>query len=504
MKLTKEEIRIIYTKVAKVATKAVERKLYVKALHYIETSAMWAYNFNFIYTDKAVEDAIKHIANVKLSSVKLIKPHAKRFVVIDSFALDNRGLTQQYIRAMMVNDVEILFLLTSGSTTHSTETLRELANYSKAKVYVCHKEATRFEKCSELLKQIAAFQPSKLFLHLTPWDTVALMVTHRVRGVEKFNINLTDHAYWMGASFIDYNLEFRSYGMTESFEMRGLKQEQLLELPYYPIQSKWTEFQDFPELPPNCVKIFTGGALYKILGEDDIFFKLMDAILDVSPKAMILVAGFNRNGVFDIKRAGMKHADRVVEIGVRKDIDAVFQNIDIYLGTYPMSGGLMSQFAATHAKPILSYAFEGDVMNKVSQIVCHYEEVLETYSSFDKLQNYALRLINDAAYRQAEGMKLKAAMIDEARFNEEFMHVVTTHQNSFHWSLTQNINYEFMFERYVDLENTMPSAMRQLVYNLKLQAFTLFPQYACGTFLILLRAMYGRIKMIKYKFANVL
>ena len=45
-------------------------------------------------------------------------------------------------------------------------------------------------------------------------------------------------------------------------------------------------------------------------------------------------------------------------IGRRKRmaaIDAVFENCDIYLGTYPICGGLMSQYAAMHAKPILAY-----------------------------------------------------------------------------------------------------------------------------------------------------
>ena len=52
----------------------------------------------------------------------------------------------------------------------------------------------------------------------------------------------------------------------------------------------------------------------------------------------------------------MKNGERVYTSKYRKDISQLFRNCDIYYGTYPLSGGLMCQYAAAFGNPILAYA----------------------------------------------------------------------------------------------------------------------------------------------------
>lgn len=448
----KDDIENIYSILLQNAVRSYESKHFDDAIKYVISSVKWAYNFNNIYADPEAEGLLKSISEAIVESRNIPSPIPNRCVLVDSFLIDNRGLSQQYLRAMIANNMDILVVFTNAGGSVGKDTLKEIQRYAKASILTFPKGTDYFEQTRHAVERIADFSPAHIFLHLIPWDMVALMACHAIKGSKIYNINLTDHAYWMGASFIDYNLEFRPYGMTISFEKRGLRQEQLIGLPYYPIAPVKAEFAGLPELPADAVKVFTGGALYKMLGKDDIFFRIMDCVLCVSPNVYIMVAGFNHDNRFDEKCAAMKHGDRVIQIGVRRDIDEVFKRCDIYLGTYPMTGGLMSQYAAKHKRPIIAFHNEGDVMNAVEEFVDYYGSGYKSLSSFDELTVYASKLIHEEAFRVEEGNRLHEGMMDEERFKNEFLSLISAGKTSFSWK-KDNINYEAFFERYLDLEN---------------------------------------------------
>ena len=466
---SKKDIENIYSQLVNEAKRSFSSRNNKRSLRYIGASALWAYNFNNIYADGDVEKLLKSISENTISPITIENPLENRCVLIDSFLLDNRGLSQQYLRAMKANGMELLVVYTNRGGRVGKDTLEEIRKYEKASILTFPKQIDVFEQTNEIVNTIADFSPGHIFLHLTPWDVVALMACHAIKGSHIYNINLTDHAYWMGASFIDYNLEFRPYGYTESLEMRGLRDEQLLVLPYYPITPLTTKFDGFPSLPTGAIKVFTGGALYKMLGKNDVFFKLMDAILEISPNVVILIAGFQKDARFDRGCSRMKHGDRIVQIGVRKDIDAVFKNVDIYLNTYPMSGALMSQYAARHSLPIIAYHDKGDVMNYVEEFVNHYQNDYKSFDSIENMKNYATKLINDIEFRINEGKYLQAGLMTPERFSAEFMRVISSHRSA--WKFEKDkINYDSFFERYLDLENTNGfSASKQLAGALKFE-----------------------------------
>ncbi len=449
---SKSEIESIYKDLVQSAQKNSGKHRLEKALNDIETAAKWAYNFNHIYTDHETEQLLKQISDMAVESVKIESPKVDYCVLIDSFLFDNRGLSQQYLRAMMTNGMHILVIYTNAGGNPGKDTLAEIEAYDKAEIISYPRGISKIEETKQVVRDIAEFSPKHIFLHLTPWDTVALMACHAVKGTNIYQINLTDHAYWMGAEFIDYNLEFRPYGMTVSVEKRNLNPNQCIALPYYPITPISSVFEGLPEIPENAVKVFTGGALYKMLGKDDIFFRIMERILAISPKVYILVAGFNPDKIFDEKVAGIKGCDRILQIGIRKDIDSVFGQCDIYLGTYPVMGGLMSQYAAKHGKPIVAYHDKDDAMNAVEEMVNFYQQEFQSYDDVNAMAAYAEKLIKDKNYRLGQGQLLQDGMMTAERFNKEFKKVITSHQSAFTWQ-KDNIDYDSFFELYLELEN---------------------------------------------------
>lgn len=450
---TKQGIEHIYRRLMRRAHQNAEGGKGSQAVNDVKAAAEWAYHFNLFYADLDAEDLLKNIANAYIPHIQVPSGDENRCVLIDSFCLDHRGLVQQYLRAMRKHHLRLLYICTASTTAFGTDTLQELREENQAEVLLlAEKSLDPIQQARLAAEAIASFSPSRIFLHLTPWDGVALMACHAVKGPQKYNINLTDHAFWLGASFIDYNLEFRPYGMTVSIEQRHLNQAQLLSMPIYTIDPSSHQFRGLPQLSERAVKVFTGGAVYKMLGKGDIFFRMMDVILDTSPEVYILVAGFGPNKQFDEKCQSMRNGDRVIQIGIRDDIDAVFDHIDIFLGTYPTAGDLMNQYAAKHGKPIIAYHDIDDAESVIEESLNHYQNHFRSYTSLEDMTAYAARLIYDEAFRHSEGLVLQEGLMTEDRFAEAFLKTITTHLPQWQWE-RDRIDYKAFFERYLELEN---------------------------------------------------
>lgn len=465
------DIIYIYNQVIEFANKSAEKKKWLSALEYIEASARWAYSFNWIYADYGSERIIQNVARSTLRSIEVINPNYNKVVLIDSFCWDNRGLTQQYLHAMMHNNMSILYICTSNNVSSGESILQEMNEYGSEVLLFQGEKSNPIEKSERMIEVINRFSPANLFLHILPWDLSALMTCYAIKGVCKYNINLTDHAFWLGASLIDYNLEFRPYGMTVSLEKRGLKKNQCIPLPFYSIEPNDQLFSGIPALPDNSVKILTGGALYKMLGDDDIFFKIMEMLLSISNNVYILVAGFDNSRVFYDKCKNIKGRERIVIIGNRKDINAVFERCDIYLGTYPTSGGLMTHYAARHGKPILAYHDKNDAENAVEELLNHYQNVYSSFTDLNQMKTYAEQLINNSEFRKNEGEVLKKGIVTEERFEKLFKEVTCFHNTLFEWE-KDDINYESFCKRYLDLEKSNGfNATKTLIWMLKQKSF---------------------------------
>ena len=467
----KSDIVGIYNDLIRSASLKYKKGKFVCALNDISTAANWAYNFNHIYTDTQAENLLKQISDVVIEPVTISHPKTDHFILLDSFLWDNHGLTQQYLRSMMASGIHVLVIYTRKGGNVGRDIQVEIEAYDKGEIRQYYNVKDEIEMARQIVQDIANFQPSRIFLHLTPWDLTALMACYAIKGIIKYQINLTDHAYWMGASFVDYVFEFRPYGFTVSQEKRFLRQEQLLLLPFYPIVPFFSHYDGLPDLPSDAVIVLSGGAPYKMLGKNNIFFQIMEHILRISPNVYILVAGFVSDSHFDEQVAKIEGCERVLQIGIRHDINAVFDHCDIYLGTYPMMGGLMTQYAALHSKPVVAYHEKDDVMNATEEMVNFYQHDYQSFTDIEEMTAYAERLVKDLKYRHEQGQLLHDGMMNAERFNDEFVRIMQSNHSNFEWKKDQ-INYEHFFERYLELENSNGfSATRKLLRVQRLGSF---------------------------------
>lgn len=460
--ITKDKVLKDYDIIKARAHKYFKENKYEQCLATIEAAAFLAYNFNFFYTDSILDDLVKKIG--KKYSINL--PNEKsdeKNVFYDSFGWDNRGLTQQYIRALISTGKPLIYILETDSTLNLGEDIfNELKNYDWVEVIIISDNLTRLEKIIKINEVLKKIEPTRIFTHKNPWNTVGNAVFSNLDNIEIFHINLTDHTFWLGANAADYFLEFRNYGANISIQERNIPKEKVFILPYYPIVNS-KSFNGFPIETKNKIKIFTGATFYKMYGDNGKFFHLIKSILNRNNDVVFLIAGSGYDLPIKEFIRSNNFEKRVFLLGDRKDINEVFANIDIYIPTYPYTGGLMVQFAALSLKPIVAYTKENLPFNIVEEIVMTNNHKI-TYFDDQSFLNEVERLISDKSYYDIVSKKMENTVVSEDTFNKNFLFFLKNKKTIIP-IISYNIDINIFADIYLESENKYLNAYNGFLYR---------------------------------------
>lgn len=457
LKLSKKEIIQGYKGVKQLAQKAYAEGDYETSVKYIGKCAIIAQQFNWIYADDELEDLMGSIGNklVKKPSIDY-HPIKDRVVFYDAFC-KSFVLALQYIAALAFAGKEVLYVTTANdlvkNRTGFADILDKLEVYPSVKVVIVPpgKDANRIDSFYDA---VVDFCPEQILLHMVA-DAVVLPALYVLPSpIKRYIINLADQTFWLGKKAIDYCIEFRQFGVSVSQQRRGIKAGQQLLVPFYPIDDG-NPFEGFPkECSSDKVVVFSGGDLYKVLDKKRTYWRLVKRLLNNYPNVVFLFAtkiskGINHEIDSFIKDNGFQ--GRFVYINYRKDIYEVFRHCDIYMGTCPASGSLMSQLAAVNAKPILQYYYPGTPDDETEQAICFNEKFSISFQDEESFMEEAHRLITDKEYRKRQGERLKGAMITNEQFNRLVAKTLNT--NTTQVPLEPfDVNYSLLDDRWFALE----------------------------------------------------
>lgn len=461
-KLTKNIIISDYSYLKKKATTLYDIGNYEDSLSYIKVAAKIAYHLNFQYTDDDLENLLKLISS-KLVKSENIKCYEEKYVFFDSFGFDNRGLTEQYLKALISWNIKFKYILESDiNLSFSKNIIEILKEYSNCEIIIIPSNLTEIEKIKYLAQLIDKYRPTKAFLHLSPWSVVGVCAFISCSSITRYLINLTDHAFWIGKSCVDYLIEFRNYGYNISKKFRGIPAKKLLFQPYYPIQRN-SKFDGFPVNTTNKVIVFTGGAFYKMYGKKGKFFDLIKKILDNNQNIIFLIAGSGKIKPFNTFIKKYNYSKRMFLLGNRNDINEVFKNIDIYLATYPLTGGLMAQYAALHNKNIIAYSTEDLPFNFIEDIVNVSNSIQLTFTEEEEFHKEINHLIQDKQYRESKFEFLSQSILTEQQFNTSLHRLIQENiSNKFN---NIEISTEKFFQLYLETENDFLHKYYTIIYS---------------------------------------
>ena len=474
MTLTEEYILELYARFKRKSSKALALRRYGACLRYLGAACNTAYIFYMGFTDMEVEEMLQEVGkHLKRSDV--FEPK-HRCVFYDTFSQDAQGLTMQYVDAIIAAGWEMLYLTEFDLDDPRSIRLKQALNdYPKAKVLAVPCKLKGMSKVQLIYDTIMNYAPDKLFMHIHPSAVEAVTAFYALpKEITKYQINLTDHTYWVGVGCVDYSFEFRDYGASLSVGKRVIPKDRILLLPYYPMM-KATEFAGFPKEAEGKVKIFSGASFYKIMDENDTFFKLNKAILDANPNAVTLFAGGGDMAMLYnlIEKYGLK--GRFIPIGQRNDVFECYKHSDIYLSSFPQFGALMAQFAAHAELPILAYAYS--MSGVVEEVVCQKHKEIITFTDMDALVSEASRLINDESYRQQRGQAIRNCVIGVEEFNSGFKASVDTKQSQYPLNIEENVKLHYLnIADKLKLENNTKGYQKSIYYSLGLAGLFTCPR----------------------------
>lgn len=150
MNLTKEYILSCYDKTKRLAKKSFEKGRYNRSLKYINIAARIAYQFNWIYRDDDLEELLANISKQTISKRNHYTPIENRYVLYVASMIDNRGEIQQYLRALIACEGELLVIVEKYGK-EAAATIAEIKAYPKAKIYALQGDETDVESNAQKL-----------------------------------------------------------------------------------------------------------------------------------------------------------------------------------------------------------------------------------------------------------------------------------------------------------------------------------------------------------------
>lgn len=492
-----QDVHIIFERLKKVGSFCYKAGRLNQCVKYIKAASWWAYYFNVTFEDDLLENITQKLSRWSLPSNMKYIPNADHYVFYDSFAWDNHGLTQQYIRAIIALNKQLLFITdVQKNNEGSVKIFDELLKYPMAQIVHVPKELNGILRAKYIYDNIIKFHASKVFMHLMPDAIEVLIAMHALpHAIERYQINLTDHTFWLGATALDYSLEFRPRGIRISEVGRKIDKSKLLICPYYPIIEKMP-FKGFPfKRKETDVILFSGGSSYKFVDDKASFFKIMKRILKENPNAIWVHAGDNmeiiRHQIFEVM--GEQYLKRIYLLGQRNDIASVFENIDIFVNSYPTTGGLMLLYAAHYSKPILAKQGRN---NSEDEIISQLKPIQLSFSG-DELFAEASELIKDAKYRNLRGKQIRECVIDADGFNSLFRVLIEKNENVLPFKEIEHVELPSMESR-CSYETQTSECTNKMVHDLRWRTLYLSP--------VFIRPVYiyykNKIKRIIKKFIN--
>lgn len=419
-------VRHYIERLYRIAQKNIRNKRYESALEAIASCAELEYQWNQFYTDERLEQYLISIQQMILKpSFEKEDTEPRTLLFYDGFGYDNRGLMLNYVEGLLSLEYRVVYVVSAIAREQQPTLDRVAENQNLVREYIPFPQ-DYFSVIKSLNEIFAKYHPSKAFLYILPYDVAGITVFANYQGiVERYQINLTDHAFWLGKYAFDYCIEFRDYGAAISKLYRGINFEKLLKIPLIPYVDDTLEFEGFPFEDAGYKVVFSGGGLYKTFDEENTYYKLVQDILIHDVHVIFLYAGFGDDS--ELKKLMRKFPGRVWHIEERRDLYQLMKQIYFYLSTYPLSGGLMMQYAAMAGKVPVTI---GD-RNELTGVLQDQEDCQYLFRNKVEAQKEVYRLLDYPEYAEAKGQKLKESILGKKQFRDALRQILTEHSSPY-------------------------------------------------------------------------
>lgn len=490
MKINKEKILSDFNKLVIIAEKLFDKKQYKDCIAVIRTAALLMYNFNIVYTDERLETLLHKIAVVFIAELPA-ETDDRTVLFYDWWALETRGLTAIYVKALLKNGYKVIVLTREINRNEIVWLYNLLEGNGTVEFFNTNDSYERQFEC--FVKSYKSHLPKAAFLHTMPNDVMGCAFFDKI-PCKRYLVNLTDHAFWLGATCIDYTVEFRDYGYTVSKNWRHIPEDKLLVLPYYPVH-KDIKADDMGEFFEEHQKIvFSGGSLYKIVGSP-VFFEIVSYILNTYADSIFIFIGNGDSECIKLFISKNGYKDRFLYFKERSDFEDFIRHSKFFLCTYPIMGGLMNQLAVVNKKIPLCYnpnmddiARDGD--NESLFIDTGHNPVI-SYKTLDELKKEIDKLLTDADYRERKEKLLDGMVISEVDFTEGVRSILED-DSTIYKGKERSLDLDEFSQIFINAENDTNRKYDIMFAQSKL--FIVYKHFPLESFLGIIKLLFKRLK----------
>lgn len=423
-KRTNRQITIDEERLKKIIIKYYRNKKYELALKYIDFYGKFMYEINQKYVDNDIEEILKDISQKLCFDIKVKKEQSNTVLFFDSFGFDKRGLASIYLYGLINQGMKVIYICPVHRKNEIPHISKLILSAEGEIRYIEGKN--KIEDIKKTVSIINEYNIGHFFLYIKPNDVVPVVTSILFENkINRYLINLTDHAFWLGSMAFDYIIEFRDYGAYISLKERRIEENRIVKLPYYPQIDTSINFQGFPFDSTDKQVIFSGGSLYKTIGDGDKYYLLVKKILERTSKVIFLYAGTGNGSKLEELKS--LFPDRVYWIAERSDLYQVMRHADLYLNTYPMAGGLMTQYAAIAGTPPLTLVYDecgkGFLIDE-EKLGCDFYDV-------EELVDYAITLLNNNSEMNKVRKLLAGQVISQMEFESELEQILRRGKSKF-------------------------------------------------------------------------
>ena len=375
------------------------------------------------FVDEEIEQALQAYHHNDIGDIEY-QARAKTVVFYNSQIADRGALTQQYLSFFIEEGYKVLFVVPYLRNTFLGKDILRTVQQAPNVTLCIPKGRTLKSKMRNLRRELLDFKAELTFIHLIPYDTIGFATFSNTLSSDRYYVVHNDHTFWLGKNCADYFLEFRDFGESIAIDRRGLKPQQIIRCSYYPIVDG-VPFQGFPFDRSDKVVALVAANPYKFMMDPErILLGTVTTLLEKYPQLVVVIAGFKSNELTNyIKNNNLE--GRLVYIGHRADFFALMSNIDIYINSFPLIGGLTTQYAALAGKPIVGYSRkEIESTNTAEQLLKHSAKKL-TYTDVTDFMSQIDRLIVSKQLRSEFSEKEVVDLVTKEDFDKKIKTIIS-------------------------------------------------------------------------------
>lgn len=454
----------------RIARASLDRGKNNRSLAAISAACRIQYTINQTYSDEALEEMLLILSKRIVEIPAEYTSDVDTVLFYDGFGLDLRGWAASYARAFRATGYHLVYvapLLSKGKIPHIEAEVKatggELAFLETGEDYITW--------VRELNNIFVKYEPRTAFFYTTPYDVAAATVFDAYQGlVQRIQVDLTDHAFWIGTHAFDYVTECRIPGASNVVYERGVSETKILRIDPTPYIADDRLNETFPFDIEKEQYFFSGGALYKTLGDKEKrFYQIVEQILYNNPEIKFLYIG--EGDCSEIERVRNSFPSRVYYIHERPDYYRLFENCLFFLNTYPMFGGLMMRCAALAGKVPLTLRHNSDHEG----ILFEQQSRGVEFDTVEEIVQEAGDLIRDAEYREKKCRDMEGACLSEIKFSENLRMMIEEGKTEFSFDTISRIDTKKFREEYLERLDVNSLALDTISLRMNKSLFLFYP-----------------------------